>query len=100
MSRRTRLTDEERLYLISLVESDNNLTTNNMKMALIGRPIKRLLEKLGDTTYHGSKSRIINFKEKACPYCERVLQSGAGLSRHVSSAHKNPPNNTTTRSGE
>lgn len=84
-----RLSDEERLYLISLVELDNNLTDNNLKMALIGRPIKRLLQKLGDTTYHEGKARIIEFKEMECPECKRVMKSGAGLSRHVASAHKN-----------
>lgn len=88
MSSRTRLSDDERLYLISLVETDNNLSGNQAKDALIGKPIKRLLAKLGDTRYHEEKLRTIELTEVECPHCERVVKSGAGLSRHISHAHK------------
>jgi len=88
MSQRVRLTDDERLYLMSLVETDNNITSDSAKLALLGRPIKRLLTKLGDTTYHEGKARIIDNKFVECPYCGRLMKSGAGLSRHTSSTHK------------
>lgn len=88
MSHRTRLSDDERLYLISLVETDNNLLGNQAKDALVGKPIKRLLAKLGDTRYHEEKLRDIEFKPSECTYCGRAIRSGAGLSRHIASAHK------------
>ena len=88
MSHRTRLNDDERLYLISLVEKDNNLNDNQAKDALVGKPIKRLLAKLGDTRYHSEKLREVEFKPVACEHCDRLFKSGAGLSRHMASAHK------------
>lgn len=87
MNKRIRLTDDERLYLMSLIETDNNITGNTAKAALLGKPIKRLLTKLGDTKYHEGKARIIFYKNVECPFCSLVCKSGAGLSRHTSSAH-------------
>lgn len=100
MSHRTRMTDDERLYIISLIEADNNLLGNQAKDALIGKLIKRLLEKLGDTRYHHEKLREVQFKPSDCPYCERTLRSGAGLSRHLASAHKERAELTTNQEGE
>ncbi len=91
MATRTRLSDDERLYLISLVEADNNLTGNQAKDALVGKPLKRLLEKLGDTRYHAEMSREIDFKPVNCKHCDRSFKSGAGLSRHMASLNLTNP---------
>jgi len=88
MNHRTRLNDEERLYLISLVEADNNIKDNDAKAAFIGEPIRRLLSKLGDTTRHPEMSRARKFKEVVCEECSRTFKSGAGLSRHLASKLK------------
>lgn len=96
MSTRTRISDSERLYLISLVEADNNLT-NGAKAELVGEPIRRLLKKLGDTAYHIEKKRLVEFKSVECPYCGRITKSGAGLNRHIISKHRGELKNNTTK---
>jgi len=89
MNHRTRFNDTERLYLISLVEADNNIKDNEAKSALIGKPIRRLLSKLGDTRHHPEMARARRqFREVVCEHCDRTFKSGAGLTRHLASVRK------------
>lgn len=87
--RRIRLDDDERVYIIDLIEDNNKL-----QGSLISLSIRRLLQKLGDDTYQAGKARLRrDFEEKPCFFedCTFIAKSGAGLSRHVASKHKPNP---------
>jgi len=85
-SRRIRLDDDERVYIIDLIEENNRLQGSLMSLS-----IRRLLGKLGDDSPHPQKARLRrDFEEKPCTVsgCEFVAKSGGGLSRHVAFRHK------------
>lgn len=84
--RRIRLDDDERVYILDLIKENNKLQGSLMSLS-----IRRLLARLGDDTYQPSKARVRkDFSEKPCNFegCTFIAKSGAGLSRHVASKHK------------
>lgn len=84
--RRIRLDDDERVYIIDLIQENNKIQGSLMSLS-----IRRLLGKLGDDTHYDAKARVIrNFAEKPCSYeeCSFIAKSGAGLSRHIAKSHK------------
>lgn len=86
--RRIRLDDDERIYIIDLIEENNRLQGSLMSLS-----IRRLLKKLGDDSQNPKMARVRrDFEEKPCTVgtCEFVAKSGAGLSRHVAYRHKEP----------
>lgn len=87
-SRRIRLDDDERVYIIDLIEENNRLQGSLMSLS-----IRRLLKKLGDDSQSPQMARVRrDFESKPCPVigCDFVAKSGAGLSRHTTFRHAEP----------
>ena len=82
--KRIRLDDDERVYLIDLVNENNRLHGSLMSLS-----IRRLLAKLGDDTHYPNKARVKSFSERPCTIdgCNFIAKSGAGLNRHIVSKH-------------
>lgn len=88
MGQRIRLDEDERVYLIDLVNENIKL-----QGALVSLPIRKLLKKLGDDAVQPSKRRKIPVKHFACKEdgCDKVAKSAAGLTRHTTTMHLREP---------
>lgn len=88
MGQRIRLDEDERVYLIDLV--NENIKHQG---ALVSLSIRKLLKKLGDDSIQQSKARKILSKQFQCleDNCGKVVKGGAGISRHTTAAHHRPP---------
>jgi hypothetical protein len=88
MGNRIRLDDDERIYLIDLVNENTKL-----QGALVSLSIRKLLRKLGDDSIQISKARKVPNKSFKCHQngCTKVVRSASGLNRHTTAAHHRAP---------
>ncbi len=85
-TKRIRLDEHERVYLLDLIAENTKHQGSLMSLA-----IRKLLVKLGDDTAYPRKARRLPKHLYRCTECELIVRSLAGLYRHTTSKHSRTP---------